>query len=68
MNIDRVFGYHAPTPEQVGRMDAVRAKAKELAKAIEQAAPDCEDKSAALRHLRECTMTANAAIVLGGKL
>lgn len=59
--------YHAPTPEQLPKYIAVRDFAKGMAHCIEQNVPRCADQSAAFRLLRECVMTANAAIALEGK-
>jgi hypothetical protein len=38
----------------------------ELAMTILDNTPVCADQSAAIRHLRECVMTANGAIALNG--
>ncbi|MCP9494285.1 MAG: hypothetical protein MSG64_07505 [Pyrinomonadaceae bacterium MAG19_C2-C3] len=61
------FDYHTPTSEQVEQMKLVRGVAKNLARAINSNVPDGADKSAAMRKLRECVMTCNAAIVLEKK-
>lgn len=65
-NVKEVFTYHAPSPEQVEKMERIREAAIELAQAILDCVPDSADKSAALRQVREARMTANAAIVLNG--
>ena len=39
-NLESVFSYHKWTPEQVERGNAIRAAAKELARAIILSAPD----------------------------
>jgi len=62
--IDNQFTYHAPTEEQQKALFQIREAAKGLAHTIDQIVPDCADKSAALRKLREAVMTANAAIVI----
>jgi hypothetical protein len=64
--IESMFKYHPPTDAQVLRYEAVRAKAKELALLILDDTPACADQTAAIRKLRECVMTANAAIALEG--
>jgi len=61
-----VFSYHAPQDDQPQKYEALRAKALELALLIDESVPDCADKSAAIRQLRECIMTANAGIALKG--
>ena len=45
----------------------LRSSALDFAKAINDLVPDCADKTAAIRKLRESVMTANAAIACGGK-
>lgn len=62
--IDTLFTYHAPSPDQIESLKLVREKAKELADVLVMCCPRSADRSAALRLLRECTMTANASIVL----
>ena len=62
-DIGRWFTYHAPTPAEVEAMVKIRAAAKELAYCIAMQTPAGPDQSVALRKLRECVMTANAAIV-----
>ena len=65
-NIEAVFIYHPPDAEQHKNYIEVRAKAKEFASVLIDNTPDCADRSAALRLLRETVMTANAAIALRG--
>lgn len=64
--IDDLFTYHGPTGDQPARYDAIRTKAKELAHVIVDQTPPSADQTAAIRKLRECVMTANAAIALKG--
>ena len=61
-DIDNWFRYHAPRPEQVQTYNDVRNKAKELAEMFNSVVPDCADKTAAMRHLRETVMTMNLSI------
>jgi predicted ABC-type ATPase len=68
MNIDHVFDYHPPTDAQVAKISAMREAAKVFARAIEANTPMCADQTAALRKVREALFTANAAVVLDGKL
>lgn len=65
--IDNWFTYHAPTSDQLVSYDKLRSSARDFAKAINDLVPDSADKTAAIRKLRECVMTANAAIACGGK-
>ena len=67
-NVESVFTYHAPRSEQLPKYQALRDKAKELAFLILDDVPQCADQQAALRLLRECVMTANAAISLDGEV
>lgn len=56
------FSYHPPKENQQQRYVLLRNKAQELAHDIMHMVPPCADRSAAIRKLRECIMTANAAI------
>lgn len=67
LEVMHIFTYHAPTPDEVKRMEQIRLAARRLATVLVQNVPSCADRSAALRKLRECSMTANAAIVLNRK-
>lgn len=75
-NLEEVFTFHKWTPEQIERGNAIRAAAKELARAILDSAPP-RDKSgatnelldiaerrreAALEMVSDTVMKANAAI------
>ncbi len=55
------FSYHAPTPEDVVAYESIRNFAKLLAYTIIAVTPKCADQASALRKLRDCVMTANAA-------
>ena len=66
MNIEKIFTYHKPTPEQLPRYDALRAAARAFAQVILDNTPACADRSAAIRKVREAVMTANACIALDG--
>jgi hypothetical protein len=63
-----VFEHHVPSPEKLVHYDAIHEAAKAFAIVILKHTPPCEDQSAALRLLREATMTANAAVALDGRL
>ncbi len=68
MDLNHVFKYHAPTPEQIEKYQAIRDAAHILAASILTNCPPCADRAAALRKVREAVMTANASIALGGRL
>lgn len=62
-NLDDVFSYHNDE-RRIPHYNAIREAAKEFARAIIKNTPECADRSAALRQVREAVMTANAAIAL----
>ena len=62
--IKNIFTYHAPTNAQRDRYERLREEAKAFAFCIIECTPASADQSAAIRKLRECVMTANAAIAL----
>lgn len=67
-DIDHIFQYHAPNGEQLAQYARLRSAACEFAIAIVQNTPAGADQSAAMRHVREAVMTADAAVALGGRL
>ncbi|HYE98925.1 MAG TPA: hypothetical protein VEJ18_08440 [Planctomycetota bacterium] len=65
--IETIFTYHAPKGDQPAKYEEIRTAAKAMAHTIVRNTPAGPDQSAAIRHLREAVMTANAAIALDGK-
>jgi hypothetical protein len=65
--IENWFSYHAPTTEQVEVYSELRSAAKAFAYTILALTPPSADQTAAIRHIRDALMTANAAIACGGK-
>lgn len=61
------FTYHSPTEEQIPKYKAIRDAGLSLAHVINDSMPDCADKTAAIRKVREAVMTANQGIACGGK-
>lgn len=61
-NVDDLFTYHSPTAEQIPRFKRINKAAHALAVAILTDAPDCADRSSALRLVRQARMEANSAI------
>lgn len=61
-DIDNWFSYHAPTDKQIDAYQVIRNTARSLANVILDNTPPSADQTAAIRKLRECVMTANAAI------
>lgn len=64
LDVEEIFTYHAPWPDQIPKYEAIRAGAKEFARILLENTPESEDQTAAIRKLRESVMTANAAIAL----
>jgi hypothetical protein len=64
--LEQQFTYQSPDADQIERMKKIRSTALELARLLELAVKPCADRAAAIRKLRECVMTANAAIALEG--
>lgn len=64
--IEHLFTYHAPDDPQQYSLMRVRTCAKIMARILLQECPSSADRSAAIRLLRECVMTANASIMLKG--
>lgn len=65
--IENWFTYHAPSSDDLVAYEKLRNAAKDFAKAINDLVPESADKTAAIRKVREATMTANAAIACKGK-
>ena len=61
-DLDRYFQYHAPTKAQINQYHQIHNAAKIFAETINRHVPGGADKSAAIRLVREATMTANAGI------
>jgi hypothetical protein len=66
-SIAHQFRYHQPDAEQVQQIQMIREAAAGFAQVIKDNTPGCPDQSAAIRHVRDAMMTANAAIVLRGR-
>lgn len=60
--IEALFTYHAPEGDQPERYKQIREAAKALARCIDANCPAGPDRTAAIRHIREAVMTANASI------
>jgi hypothetical protein len=68
IDLEHVFAYHPPTPDQIPKYNRLRAAAKEFAALVVDLTPPGPDQAAAVRKVREAVMTANAAIALRGRL
>ena len=60
--IEELFTYHAPTGDQPAKYLKIREAAKALPRVIDKCCEPGPDRSAAIRHVREAVMTANASI------
>jgi len=61
--IENWFEYHPPTGEdQIRAYGNIRKAGKEFALAIARNVPNCADRTAAVRKIREAVMTANAGL------
>lgn len=65
--IDDLFSYHAPTPDQIPKYEAIRAGAKAFALVLIANTPQSADQTAAIRLLRQCVHTANGSVALKGQ-
>jgi hypothetical protein len=61
-DIDHWFSFRMPTAEQITAAGVIRNAARALALVILEQTPKNADQTAAMRQLRECVMTATAAI------
>ena len=66
-NLDNWFTYHPPTNDQKIRYEAIREAAKAFATVIVENTPPSADQTAAIRKVREATMTANQCLACGGQ-
>jgi hypothetical protein len=65
--LENWFTYHSPTPEQLPKYLAIREAAKKFAEVIVENTPPSADQTAAVRKVREATMTANQSIACNGE-
>jgi hypothetical protein len=65
---DYVFSHHAATPEKLAHYEALHVGAKRFEEVIVEHVPECSDRLAVLRLLREASMLACAAVGLEGRL
>jgi hypothetical protein len=61
--IDSRFSFHTPDQAGIDKMEAIRAKCRELAHLIDDLAPDTREKATAFTQLQFVMMSANSAIV-----
>ena len=63
-----VFSHHPATPTKLVDYDAIHGGAKQFAQIILDHVPECADRLAVLRLLREASMLACSAVSLEGRL
>jgi hypothetical protein len=63
-----VFSHHAATPQKLADFEAIHDASKKFAQAVLEHVPECADRLAVLRLLREASMLACAAVSLEGRL
>ncbi len=63
-----VFSHHHATPEKLAHFAAIHESAKSFANVILKHVPECDDRLAVLRLLREASMLACSAVSLDGRL
>lgn len=62
LEIEQLFTYHAPKPDQIARYGTLRDAGKELAILLIDTCPDSRERDQAIDKLREAIMWANASI------
>ena len=67
-NVEAVFTYQKSEADQIPKYEAIREAFITCARAVLEHVPECADRSAALRSLRDARMEANAAIALRGMI
>ena len=61
-DLDQLFVYHPPTPEQKQAYDLINAAARQFAEVVVRNSPAGKDQDEAVRLIRSACMFANAAI------
>jgi hypothetical protein len=63
-DLDRIFTYHPPKPDQVARFRALRELARQFANGIVELSKPSREQSMAISHVQEAVMCVNAAIAI----
>ena len=61
-DMENVYTYHRPTPEQAMKYTQIREAVKAAAEAVLGLCPDSRERDTALQRLEEGVMWANAAV------
>lgn len=64
IDLDALFTYHRPTPEQAERYTRLRAAAREYAELVLELTPESPEQTLAVRSIHDASMRANAAIAV----
>jgi len=64
VDVNKIFTYHPPRPDQVPRYEEIRARALDFAIYIVTHTPGSAEQTLAIRDLQRCVMMANAAIAI----
>lgn len=64
LELEKMFCYHPPKGDQVGRYVTVRSAGRDLAEYIMKQCPDSPEKTLAIRKVQEAVMWANASIAI----
>ncbi len=65
-DLENIFKYHSPKEDQPQRYERLRASARQFAETILICCPDSDDRTDAIRKVREAVMMANASIAING--
>mgnify|MGYP000931568151 FL=1 len=65
-NVKKVVRYQAPTPEMIEAHENLACAAETMIETILRNVPECADRTAAIRHVREAKMTASDGVALEG--
>ncbi len=66
-DLNAIFTYHSPFGNQPERYVAIRAKALELARLVQESTPASREQSLAVTSIQQAVMWANAAIAINEK-
>lgn len=65
--VEDLFSYHPPSEDQIPKYNVIREAAKQFALVLHANCPPSADRTAAMRQLQDCVMTANRSIALKGR-
>jgi len=68
IDVEHVFTYHPPTPEQIPRFEAIRKAAKQFAQVLVDNTPEGTIQDQSILELQKAVMAANMSIALGSRI